>query len=306
MLLTLAAATAAAGAQSWCTCSWHGPELMGGLASFVNDTRDSPYNRLPAIAGPGGADAAKRVSDGPWRMSRAPAGGFLQFTTDATLLYLNATVLAYLGGPVTNLDTSLLGWAGMDVYARADGAACNITGPDGGCWRHTASASTLTFRPAAPAADAAASAAAFGTATGELVGEMKMVQLTIPCAAGCTSSGAPPLNANASYRGANHTFRLHLPTHVELLSVGVGKHSNGGNPFDCDSDPPNSLTSVCARARGSVCVSLCLCLVLLAAMQACRVVRGWSPTPASNAGPRSCGTELRSCSAPRSRGPGSA
>eukprot|EP01051_Picozoa_sp_SAG22_P004116 SAG22_NODE_213_length_15041_cov_3.683732_8_plen_252_part_00 len=232
-MLTLAAAVAAyGGALSWCTCSWQGPELVGGLARFPpNNTRASPYNRLPACAGPSNPDAAKRVSGGPWQLSLAPAGGFLQFTTDSALLYLNATVLFYLGGPVTNLDTSLLGWAGMDIYARASGArACNLTGPDGGCWRHTGSVAGLTFRPAAAAVavagavgSGAAPAAAAATA-GLQTGEMQMVSLSIPCRAGCSHGGAPPLNANASYRGANHTFRIHLPTHVELLSVAVGEH----------------------------------------------------------------------------------
>eukprot|EP01046_Picozoa_sp_COSAG06_P056846 COSAG06_NODE_10889_length_1601_cov_0.889481_2_plen_198_part_00 len=164
------------------------------------DTRTSPYNRLPAAA-------MGHVSPGPWTQSLAPAGAFLQFTTDSTLLYLNISVQQYLPGPVTNLDTSLLGWAGVDVYARASGtAACSVTGPDGGCWRWTSSASAFTFTGA----------------PGSLVGEMAMVSLSIPCASGCQKNGAPPLNQNASYSGANHTFRLHLPTHVVLQSISIG------------------------------------------------------------------------------------
>eukprot|EP01043_Picozoa_sp_COSAG02_P070838 COSAG02_NODE_12706_length_1506_cov_37.344705_1_plen_371_part_10 len=164
------------------------------------DTRASPFNRLPAAA-------KEHVSASPWSQSRAPAGAFLQYTTDSTLIYLNMSVLQYLSGPITNLDTSLLGWAGIDVYARAtESSACNITGPDGGCWRWTSSASSFTFRGA----------------PGSMVGEMQMQSLAIPCSTGCQKNGAPPLNQNASYSGVNHTFRLHLPTHVELQSISIG------------------------------------------------------------------------------------
>jgi hypothetical protein len=55
-----------------------------------------------------------------------------------------------------------------------------------------------------------------------MVAELAMQGLAVPCAAGCQADGAPPLRANASYAGANHTFRLHLPTHVELRSISVG------------------------------------------------------------------------------------
>ena len=182
------------GAPAWCSCQWLGHELLGGLGTFANDSRASPYNRLPA-------EARGRVSAGPWSMSRAPAGAFLQWTTDTTLMYLNATVDSYLG-QVTNLDTSLLGWAGFDLYARAEGAACNVTTPGGGCWRWVSSASSWSFRNS--------------------LATMEMQPLAIPCASNCTSGGAPQLNAGGGYRGATHTFRLHLPTHAELLSVSIG------------------------------------------------------------------------------------
>jgi hypothetical protein len=197
---------------SWCSCQWlDGQQLVGGLAKFKNDSRCSAFNRLPASAGEcGGGPAVGRVSAGPWSMSRAPAGAFLQFTTDSTLLYLNATVLSYLsqGAGLTNLDTSVLGWTGMDMYVRTNGAACNnnITGPDGGCWRWVSTVSQWKFR----------------TISNQTVGEMSMQNLAIPCRSDCQPNGQPPLNQNASYRFVNNTFRLHLPTHVQLQGVQIG------------------------------------------------------------------------------------
>ena len=209
-LLPLFLLAQATRAVAWCSCTWlDGRQLVGGLAEFRNDTRCSSYNRLPAPAGAcGGSDPAARVSAGPWSMLRAPTGAFLQFTTDSTLLYLNASVLSYLPGPVTNLDSSVLGWGGFDMYARASGSACNnaTVGPDGGCWRWVASSSDWLFKRSNE-----------GT-----VGDMTMAALAIPCSQECQKNGEPPLRQNHSYRFENHTFRLHLPTHLELQSISVG------------------------------------------------------------------------------------
>jgi len=192
-----------------------GRTLVGGMATFTaNNTRCSPFNRLPAVAGPCAASApSAKVSDGPWKMSRAPAGGFLQFSTDAPVIVLNATILAYLGSPITNLDTSLDGWAGFDLYLKTDdNADCAVVGPDGGgCWRWFGTESDYTFSPPQQHQQHQHQHQQ-SQGDGNVVGT---ISTTLYTKKSFTLKGS-----------ATKTFRLNLPTHVELQDIHIGVPTN--------------------------------------------------------------------------------